>query len=141
MAQTHPEHACYLESDRLLDALRAADVMVCDTSSAIDEFAVQLKPVVTVNNRRPKPFMMDVSTPHDVLPAVRQALTRPAAIEAALAAHAAAIHPSRDGHASERVLAATERLLAGGFGPLTRKPLNLWRRWQARGQLKALLSG
>lgn len=131
--------ARFFESDRLLDMLRAADVLVCDTSSAIDEFAVQLKPVVTLRNRRPKPFMLDVQEPADVDAALATALSRPPSLMAALEAHAAAIHPYRDGRSSERVLAATERLLNGGYGPLARKPLNLWRRWQARQDVRALL--
>jgi CDP-glycerol glycerophosphotransferase (TagB/SpsB family) len=134
-------YARFFESDRLLDMLRAADVLVCDTSSVIDEFAVQLKPVVTLRNRRPKPFMLDVREPGEVDAAVATALARPPALVAALDAHAAAIHPYRDGHSSERVLAATARLLAGGYGPLDRKPLNLWRRWQARRDARALLPG
>lgn len=131
--------ARFFESDRLLDMLRAADVLVCDTSSVIDEFAVQLKPVVTLRNRRPKPFMLDVAEPGQVDAAIDTALSRPAALMQALADHAAAIHPYRDGRSSERVLAATERLLAGGNGPLARKPLNLWRRWQTARDVRLLL--
>ena len=131
--------ARFFESDRLLDMLRAADVLVCDTSSVIDEFAVQLKPVVTVRNRRPKPFMLDVPAPAAVDGAIDTALALPPNLQQALAAHAAAIHPYRDGHSSERVLDATEQLLAGGFGPLARKPLNLWRRWQTARDVRALL--
>jgi len=134
-------HARFLESDRLLDMLRAADVLVCDTSSVIDEFAVQLKPVVTVRNRRPKPFMLDVQAPAEVDAAIDRALQLPPALREALAAHAAAIHPYRDGRSSERVLAATRRLLDGGDGPLARKPLNLWRRWQSARDVRALLPG
>lgn len=131
--------ARFFESDRLLDMLRAADVLVCDTSSVIDEFAVQLKPVVTLRNRRPKPFMLDVQTPAAIDAAIDQALAHPAPLMQALADHAAAIHPYRDGRSSERVLAATERLLEGGYGPLARKPLNLWRRWQASRDVRPLL--
>jgi CDP-glycerol glycerophosphotransferase (TagB/SpsB family) len=131
--------ARFYESDRLLDMLRAADVLVCDTSSVIDEFAVQLKPVVTLRNRRPKPFMLDVAEPSQVDAAIAAALSHPAALMQALADHAAAIHPYRDGRSSERVLAATDRLLTGGYGRLARKPLNLWRRWQASRDVRALL--
>ena len=131
--------ARFFESDRLLDMLRAADVLVCDTSSVIDEFAVQLKPVVTLRNRRPKPFMLDVAEPAQVDVAIDTALSRPPALMQALADHAAAIHPYRDGRSSERVLAATDRLLAGGYGPLARKPLNLWRRWQTSRDVRLLL--
>jgi hypothetical protein len=131
--------ARFHESDRLLDMLRAADVLVCDTSSVIDEFAVQLKPVVTLRNRRPKPFMLDVAEPSQVDAAIDTALSHPPALMQALTAHAAAIHPYRDGRSSERVLAATARLLAGGYAPLARKPLNLWRRWQASRDVRLLL--
>ena len=134
-------HARFFESDRLLDMLRAADVLVCDTSSVIDEFVVQLKPVVTLRNRRPKPFMLDVQAPDQVDGAIERALHATPALREALAAHAAAIHPWRDGHASERVLEATGRLLDGGFGPRARKPLNLWRRWQSARDVRALLPG
>ena len=54
-------------------------------------------------------------------------------------AHADAIHPSRDGLASERVLDAVERFQAGAYGPLARKPLNLWRRLQCQRQLREML--
>ncbi|MCX7513240.1 CDP-glycerol glycerophosphotransferase family protein [Frateuria hangzhouensis] len=134
-------YARFFESDRLLDMLRAADVLVCDTSSVIDEFAVQLKPVVTLRNRRPKPFMLDVQEPAQVDAAIDTALSHPPVLGRALAEHAAATHPSRDGRSSERVLAATARLLAGDGGPLARKPLNLWRRWQASRDARALLPG
>ena len=139
MAQAHPDHATFLDSDHLLDMQRSADVLVCDTSSVIDEFAVQLKPVVTVRNRRPKPFMLDVQTPAEVESAIRQALHPSPDLQAALKAHADAIHPTRDGHASERVLDAVERFRAGAYEPLARKPLNLWRRLQCHRDLRKML--
>lgn len=124
-------NAQFFSSDDLLQMLRAADVLVCDTSSVIDEFVVQLKPVVTLRNRRPKPFMLDVQSPAEVDDAIARALEPGADLRRALRAHADAIHPHRDGRSSERVLAATERLRQGGYGPLARKPLNLWRRLQS----------
>ena len=139
MAQAHPDHATFLDSDHLLDMQRSADVLVCDTSSVIDEFAVQLKPVVTVRNRRPKPFMLDVQTPAEVESAIRQALHPSPDLQAVLKAHADAIHPTRDGHASERVLDAVERFRAGAYEPLARKPLNLWRRLQCHRDLRKML--
>jgi CDP-glycerol glycerophosphotransferase (TagB/SpsB family) len=134
-------HARFYESDQLIDLLRAADVLVSDTSSVLHEFAVQLKPVVTVRNRRPKPFMLDVQEPAEVDAAIDLALSRPPGLMAALREHAQAIHPYRDGCSSGRVLDATERLLAGGYGKLARKPLNLSRRWKAWRDARALLPG
>ena len=53
-----------------------------------------------------------------------------------LAAYADLIHPWRDGHSSERVLAAARDFVAGQFGDLARKPMNLWRRLQMRARLR-----
>ncbi|WP_369926665.1 CDP-glycerol glycerophosphotransferase family protein [Xanthomonas sp. NCPPB 2632] len=124
-------NARYLDAERLIDMERAADVLVCDTSSVIHEFAVQDKPVVTVANRRPEPFMLDVATPAEVDAAIDVALSHPAPLMAALEAHGDDIHPYRDGRSSERVLDATEAMLAGGAARPGRKPLNPVRRYKA----------
>ena len=59
-----------------------------------------------------------------------------AMVQQAIDAYADAIHPWRDGRASERVLAATEALLAGELGTLRRKPLaGWWRGLQLRREL------
>ena len=124
-------NARYMDSEFLIDMQRAADVLVCDTSSVIHEFAVQDKPVVTVANRRPEPFMLDVAGPSDVDAAIDIALSHPPALMAAIKAHGDDIHPYRDGRSSERVLDATEAMLAGGRIALKHKPLNLVRRYKA----------
>jgi hypothetical protein len=46
----------------------------------------------------------------------------------AITAYGDAIHPYRDGHASQRVIAATEALLSGELGRLRRKPMSSWLR-------------
>lgn len=126
----------FIESTDLVDAMRAADVLVCDTSSVVSEFVVQCKPVVTFRNRAPRPHMINIGVPAELEGALASALAPSDARCEAIHVYADAIHPSRDGHASERVLAATSDLVAGRLGPLGRKPLNLWRRWQMRRQLK-----
>ena len=63
------------------------------------------------------------------------ALDPPADLRAAIGAYADFIHPSRDGHASRRVVAATEALLRGELGRLRRKPWSAWfRRLQSRAE-------
>jgi len=111
-------HARFLESPDVVDMLRAADVLVCDTSSVIEECVLLDKPVVTLRTRRPQPYLLDVQAPEQVDAAIDAALARPPAQMQAAREYGARIHPSRDGHAAQRVVAATERLLEGGFGPL-----------------------
>ena len=119
-----------------MPALRAADVLVCDTSSVVSEFVVQRKPVVTFRNRAPKEHMIDITDPADLEGALQRAFAPTAALRAELAAYADLIHPWRDGRSSERVLGAARDFLGGRFGDLARKPVNVWRRLQIRSRLR-----
>ncbi|ANB16564.1 CDP-glycerol glycerophosphotransferase family protein [Dokdonella koreensis] len=125
-------HARFLEADALVPMLRAADVLVCDTSSVVPEFALQGKPVVTFRNNAVQPYMIDIAEPAALEPALRRAFAAEPALRAELDALAARIHPYRDGRSSQRVLAATEALLTGRLRPRARKPANLLRKLQMR---------
>lgn len=130
------EHAEFVESDRLMDLMRSADVLIADTSSIISEFLVQRKPVVTFNNRVPQTYMINIDQPEKLENAIAHALTKPEALMAAIDKYANSIHPYQDGKSSERVLDACEEFLLQGQAGLQRKPMNLWRRWQMRWWLK-----
>ena len=121
-------NAAFVEPEQLVPAQRAADVLLADTTSVVSEFVVQRKPVVTFRNRAPKPHMLDFSDPAQLPAMLAQAFAPTPALQRALADYADAIHPARDGRASERVLAATEALIAGELGPLRPKPFGAWRR-------------
>ncbi len=123
------EHAAFVEPEALMPAQRAADVLLADTTSLVSEFVVQHKPVVTFRNRAPKPHMLDFDDPAQ-LPRMLEAAFAPSPqLVEQIARYADAIHPYRDGHSSERVIAATEAFLAGGSGQLRRKPMSSW--WRA----------
>jgi CDP-glycerol glycerophosphotransferase (TagB/SpsB family) len=122
-------------TDDILELYAQADVLLSDTSSVVPEMLVQHKPVVTFRNRQPGPYLLDVRQEADVVPALRQALTRPEALMRAIHEYADRIHPYRDGKSSERVLDATREAIDLGRAGLAPKPLNLWRRWQARRRL------
>lgn len=134
-------NARYLEAVDLVPMMRAADVLVSDTSSVVSEFAVQAKPVITFRNRAPKPHMLDISDPFALEATLQRALTPTPELLAALRDYATLIHPLRDGQSSERVLAATEALIHGELGTLARKPLNLWRKLQGRMRYRRWLRG
>lgn len=125
----------FVMTDDILQLYSRADVLLSDTSSVVPEFLTQHKPVVTFRNRRPGPHLLDVRQQSEVVPALRQALSRPATLMRAIAEYANRIHPYRDGRSSDRVLDAAERGIAAGNAGLKRKPLNLWRRLQARQRL------
>jgi hypothetical protein len=129
-------NAAFVEPEQLVTAQRAADVLVADTTSVVSEFVVQRKPVVTFRNRAPKPHMLDFDQPQALPAMLEQAFNAPAALRQAIADYADAIHPDRDGRASERVVQACEDLLEGRLGRLRHKPLSaLWRGLQIRRDL------
>ena len=122
----------FAENDNILELFPQVDLMCSDTSSALSEFLLTGKPVVTFKNRRPGPQLIDIDDPAQFEPAIERALARPPALMQAIASHAAAIHPYQDGRSSERVLDAIDAFIAGGGRNRRRKPLNLWRKLRLR---------
>lgn len=121
-------NAHFIEAENLVAAERAADVLLADTTSVVSEFVVQHKPVVTFRNRAPKPHMLDFDDPARLPEMLGRAFAPDEALHRAIVEYADLIHPSRDGHAARRVVAASEALLRGDLGRLRRKPLSAWPR-------------
>ncbi len=126
------EHLHFADPDNILDLFPTADVMTSDTSSALSEFLLTYKPVVTFRNQRPGPQLIDIRDPAEFEPAIERALARPPELMRAIRAYADAIHPCRDGRSSERVLDAVDEFIAHGAARLRPKPRNLWRRFKMR---------
>jgi CDP-glycerol glycerophosphotransferase (TagB/SpsB family) len=122
----------FAENDNILELFPQVDMMCSDTSSALNEFLLTGKPVVTFKNRRPGPQLIDIDDAKDFEPAIARALARPPELMQAIADYADAIHPRRDGRSSERVLDAIDAFLARGGRNRRRKPLNLWRKLKLR---------
>ena len=126
------EHLRFAENDNILELFAQVDLMCSDTSSALNEFLLTGKPVVTFKNRRPGPQLIDIDNAADFEPAIEHALARPPQLMAAIHAYAQAIHPYRDGRSSERVLDAIDSFIDAGARNPRRKPLNLWRKLKIR---------
>lgn len=126
------EYLQFADPDNILDLFPQADVMASDTSSALSEFLLTYKPVVTFRNQRPGPQLIDISEPVQFEPALERALARPPDLMRAIRAYADAIHPYRDGRSSERVLAAVDEFMASGQVSLRPKPRHPWRRFKMR---------
>src|SRR3546814_17556154 len=88
--------------------------MCSDTSSALNEFLLTYKPVVTFKNRRPGPQLIDIDDTAQFEQAVRRALPRPPELLEAVKAFADQLHPHRDVRASERVLEGTDASIYQG---------------------------
>ena len=79
-------NAAFVETEQLVAAQRAADVLLADTTSVVSEFVVQRKPVVTFRNRAPKPHMLDFDEPRSCRRCWSGRSRRTPALQAALAA-------------------------------------------------------
>ena len=127
----------FVESNQdLMPLLKAADVMLCDTSSIALEFMLLDKPVVTLRTKVPGPHVIDVQQPHEIEQALATALERPEELMQNTRMYTDALHPYRDGHSSERVLEATDKFIDQYAVTLKPKPLNLFRKFQIRKRMQ-----
>ncbi len=126
------EYLTFAQNDNILELFPQVDMMCSDTSSALNEFLLTGKPVVTFKNRRPGPQLIDIDAPAQFEDAIKRALERPPQLLQAIREYADMIHPYRDGRCSERVLEAIDAFIANGAKNRKRKPLNLWRKLKIR---------
>lgn len=120
-------------TDKVIELLHRADVMVSDNSSILQEFLLLGKPVVSFRNRSPGPFLIDIQEPGQLQAAIARALGPDAEVQHAIAAYGPAITPWRDGKSAGRIMDAVEDTLASGWR--NKKPLNLLRNLKMRRQL------
>lgn len=120
----------FATNDNILDLFSDADVMCSDTSSALSEFLLTGKPVVTFKNRRPGPQLIDIDKVEDFEPAIRKALAYPEELIAAIKDFANRIHPYQDGASSERILDAIDTFIAQDKSYMRKKPWNLLRKYR-----------
>ncbi len=129
------ENLTFIETDNIIPLLLKADVMLCDTSSILQEFLILNKPVVTFNNRLPDDCMINVTTPEDILPALETALSRPTELMNKIQQYSERLHPYHDGKSSERVLDAVDWFYKDGRKGLKRRSLDLIRKFKIRKEL------
>ncbi|MEO5812059.1 MAG: CDP-glycerol glycerophosphotransferase family protein [Rhodanobacter sp.] len=126
------QYLTFAQNDNILELFPQVDMMCSDTSSALNEFLLTGKPVVTFKNRRPGAQLIDIDDPAQFEPAIERALQRPPQLLQAIREYADVIHPYRDGRSSERVLDAIDAFIASGARNRKHKPRNLWRKLKIR---------
>ena len=127
------ENFTFYDTTELIPLFKEADVMLSDTTSAITEFVLQKKPVVTIRNNRPAPYMINIQTADEIEKALEYALSRPKKIMEALSLFIEETHPYDDGKSSQRVIDACLDFLE--HKEVKRKPLNLIRNYKIRKKL------
>ncbi|WP_076542064.1 CDP-glycerol glycerophosphotransferase family protein [Shewanella sp. UCD-KL21] len=129
------DNLSFIETDNILPLLKAADVMLCDTSSVLIMFLLQGKPVVTFNNKTNSPHLINIDQLNEIEPALDRALAQPESVMEAISNYCKNVHPDCDGNSSQRVLAATDKLIESGLAGMRPKAMNLWRNLKIRKKL------
>ena len=126
----------YFDTTRLIPLFKKADIMFSDTTSAIVEFLLQEKPVVTFNTKVPFEHLINVTDVLEIENAIDLALTKPKKLMQSIQQYIESKHPYFDGKSSERVIDASITFLNKDKSHLKSKPLNLIRKYKIRKLLK-----
>jgi CDP-glycerol glycerophosphotransferase (TagB/SpsB family) len=129
------ENLKYFDTTDIIPIFKIADVMFSDTTSAIPEFILQHKPVVTFRNNKPMPHLMNIDRVEEIEKTLELAFTYPKDIMKEIANYIEFTHPYNDGKSSERIVDATLDFLEKDRSYLKKKPLNLFRKYQMRKKL------
>lgn len=129
------ENFTFHNTTDLVPLFKKADVMFADTTSALIEFLLQEKPVVTFNNNMPGPYLINISEVSKIEPSLEKALGRPENLIREIRKFSQFSHPYTDGRSSERVIDACIKFLHKDKNHLKKKPLNLIRKFKIRKKL------
>ncbi|MET1254790.1 CDP-glycerol glycerophosphotransferase family protein [Aliikangiella maris] len=124
-----------VDTDSCLPLLKRAHVLLSDTSSIIGEFLLLNKPAITFNNAAPGEYLINIQSVNQLNNAINQALNNNTQLIQQITQANAQLHPFTDGLSAQRVLAATDQLIAHRPATLKRKPLNLLRKFKIRKKL------
>ncbi len=127
------EHFTFYDTADLIPLYRQADILLADTTSAIAEFLLQGKPVVTLKNNHPAPYMINITHAAALETALQSALHPSPQLLAHIDTFIEQTHPYRDGQSSRRVVDAALHFLQ--HRRPKRKPLNWIRKYHIRKKL------
>jgi CDP-glycerol glycerophosphotransferase (TagB/SpsB family) len=119
----------------ILPLLKSSDIMLTDTSSVVYEYMLLNKPVVTYRNTNPGQHVVDFTEVQFLESVLKQAFENREKLVTQAGAISHKMHPYHDGLSSERVLNATIGFINSEHDNLSKKPINLWRKLQARKHL------
>lgn len=129
------EHFTFYETTKLTPLFKKADILFADTTSAIQEFVLQEKPVVTFRHRVEEDFLINITEPDEIENAFAIALNPPTIVIEKIKNYIKKLHPYKDGKSSARVVDTCINFLHQDKSRLKSKPLNLIRKYKIRKRL------
>ena len=128
-------HFTYYDTTDLIPLFKQADIMFADTTSAIQEFLIQKKPVVTYKHTFNHNYLINIEAANAIESAFDKALNYPEELIKNIETFINQLHPYFDGQSSKRVVDAAISVLHEDKSHLKNKPLNLIRKYKIRKRL------
>ena len=125
----------FFDTTDLIPLFKKSDFLFADTTSAIQEFLLQRKPVVTFRHFTKKEYLIQIEEASEIENAFVLALQFPENLQASIEKYVLDLHPYFDGKSSERVIDATINFLHQDKSYLKTKPINLVRKFKERKKL------
>ncbi len=119
----------------LIPLYKKADIMFADTTSAIQEFLLQKKPVVAFNHTFKHNYLIHVDDAINIESGFKEALSFPKDLLKNIELFIKKLHPYFDGKSTERIIDACIQFLHKDKSYLKSKPLNLIRKYKMRKRL------
>ena len=126
----------FYDTTDLIPLFKKSDIMFADTTSAIQEFLLQKKPVVTFNHTLKHNYLIQINQVNNIETAFKKALSSPKDLLQNIEYYINELHPYSDGKSSVRVVDATISFLQKDRSYLKQKPLNLIRKFKIRKRLR-----
>ena len=128
-------HFTFKNTTDLIPLFKQSDIMFADTTSAIQEFLLQKKPVVSFKHTFKHNYLIHVEEATDIENAFNKALTFPKELISNINLFINDLHPYFDGKSSKRIIDSSISFLHKDKSYLKSKPLNLMRKYKMRKRL------
>lgn len=125
----------YFDTTDLIPLFKKADIMFADTTSAIQEFLLQQKPVVTYRHTFNHNYLINIEDSDLIEKALDEALSYPDDLLKNIEVFIKQLHPYFDGKSSKRAIDACIAYLHQDKTHIKNKPLNLIRKYKIRKRL------
>lgn len=120
----------------LIPLFKDSDILFADTTSAIQEFLLQKKPVVTYNHTLKHNYLIQICEANAIESAFEKAVSNPKELAINIERYISELHPYSDGKSSARVVSSTISFLQKEKSYLKPKPINLIRKFKIRKRLR-----
>jgi len=134
--QLNNENFTFYNTTNLINLFKSSNILFSDTTSAIQEYLLQQKPVVTFNHTFNHNYLINIENVQDIETAFTKALNPASNLLENINSFVNELHPYRDGNSSVRVIDASIFQLLKNKKHLKNKPLNIIRKYKIRRRLK-----